>query len=170
MFEAGEFIVYGSVGVCKVTEIGTLNLDGISEDRLYYTLSPVYSDKSVIYTPVDNEKVIMRPVITRTEADELVKDIESIETMTLKNDKTREEAFKQALHTCDYREWVKVIKTVYLRRLSRIEQGKKITFIDEKYLHIAEENLYGELAIVYGMPKSEVEDYITARVKGLETA
>lgn len=170
MFEAGEYVVYGSAGVCEVVEIGPLNLDGISKDRLYYTLNPVYSEKSVIYTPVDNQKVIMRPVITRAEADELVRGIESIEVMALKNDKTREEAFKQALHTCDYREWVKVIKTVYLRKMSRIEQGKKITFIDEKYLHIAEENLYGELAVVYGMPKSEVEDFIIARVKELETA
>ena len=44
-------------------------------------------------------------------------------------------------------------------------EGKKITSGDEKYLHLAQEYLYGELAIPLEMEKNEVEAFICARVE-----
>lgn len=43
----------------------------------------------------------------------------------MKDEKKREEAYRNAIHSCDARELVKIIKTIYLRRQSRIEEGKK---------------------------------------------
>ena len=44
-------------------------------------------------------------------------------------------------------------------------RAKKVTSSDEKYLHLAEESLYGELSVVMGIPKDEMEEYIAGRVK-----
>ncbi len=38
---------------------------GCSGDKMYYTLVPVYEEKSRLFTPVDNHKVVMRPVISK---------------------------------------------------------------------------------------------------------
>ena len=65
---------------------------------------------------------------------------------------------------------MKIIKTLYLRKKSRLAEGKKVTAVDEKYLKIAEANLYGELAIALEMKKDEVESYIFKRISEQELA
>jgi CarD family transcriptional regulator len=66
---------------------------------------------------------------------------------------------------CDCRDYVRIIKTLYLRNQARIAEGKKVTVADKKYLNMAEEYLYGELAIPLEIDKNEVEWFITARIK-----
>ena len=84
--------------------------------------------------------------------------------MEVTEDKQREELYKEALKTCDCRVWVSMIKALYLRRKDRIEQGKKMTDLDERYFKTAEENLYSELALSLGMSRDEMVDYIKERV------
>lgn len=165
MFSVGEYIVYGTTGVCKVEAVGPMQMLGVSKEKLYYTLMPLYSKGSKVFIPVDNDKVVMRPVLTRDEAESLVKDIPSIELLWVADEKRREDIYKTALRTCDCREWIKIIKTLYLRKMSRIAEGKKVTVSDGKYLHMAEERLYEELALALGMNKEEVVEYITNHVE-----
>ena len=72
--------------------------------------------------------------------------------------------YKEALKTCDCRVWISMIKALYLRRKDRLEQGKKMTDLDERYFKTAEDNLYSELALSLGMKKDEMVSYITERV------
>ena len=118
MFVVGEYIVYGTTGVCKVEEIGPMQMMGPSKDKLYYTLAPLYSKGSKVFIPVDNEKVVMRPVLTKEEAEELVNEIPSIELLWVADEKSREDIYKTALRSCEPKEWIKIIKTLYLRKMS----------------------------------------------------
>ena len=165
MFETGTYIICGQHGVCRVEAVGPIKLSEASKNRIYYTLSQVGTRDGVIYVPADSEKITMRQVINRQAAENLIEGIDEIETLWIEHEKKREETFKNALRTCDYRDWVKVIKTIYQRKESRILQGKKVTVSDERYLHVAEENLYGELAIALGMKKEEIEQYIIDKMK-----
>ena len=36
MFDVGEYVVFGSDGVCKVESVGVLDMEGVSRERLYY--------------------------------------------------------------------------------------------------------------------------------------
>jgi len=166
MFKVGEYVVYGTNGVCKVESIGTLNM-GMG-DREYYTLTPIYEKKSKLFTPVDNQKVIMRPVLTLEETNELIDGIEEIDLLYVEDEKKREETYKEAMRTCDSKQWIKIIKTLYLRKQDRLSKGKKATSSDEKYLHMAQQNLYGELAFSLKISKEEVEEFITKRMKEKE--
>lgn len=168
MFQIGEYIIYGANGVCKVKEIGNVKIGNHKSDKIFYTLEPVFSKGSTVYTPVDSEKVIMRRLITKEDAKKLIDDIDNIEFFWVSNDKQREQTFKEAIRKYDCREWIKVIKTLYLRKQERIAEGKKITTTDEKYLHAAEENLYCELSMALEMPKDEIQEYIAIKVKSLE--
>ena len=64
--------------------------------------------------------------------------IQEIETLWVPFEKGREELYKEALKKCDCKEWIKIIKTLYLRKQERLAEGKKAVSIDEKYLHIVE--------------------------------
>ena len=63
MYQAGEFIVYGTCGVCKVEAVGKSPFEG-EGDKLYYTLTPVARQKPHL-SPVRSQ--YMRPVITLEE-------------------------------------------------------------------------------------------------------
>ena len=158
MFKAGDFVVYGSNGVCRVQKVGTLDSPGVPKDRLYYTLIPCYIKGSTIFTPVDNQKVIIRLVLTREEALQLIDEISCIDMLW----------YKEAFRSCDCRELVKIIKTIYLRKQSRIAEGKKVTTQDDKYFHMAEDALYGELAVALGFTREETKKFVIDRVKQLE--
>ena len=46
------------------------------------------------------------------------------------------------------------------RIIERAEDGKKVTEVDERYFRMAEDKLYGEIALAMHMEKSEVLSYI----------
>lgn len=165
MYEIGDYIVYGRNGVCKVVDIGSLDLSGIDQKKVFYTLQPVYSKSSTVYTPVDNDKIIMRRILTKGEAKNLIDEIPEIELLWIENDKLREQQYKEAMNKYDCREWVKIIKTLYVRKQERMAQKKPITNTDEKYLQAAEDYLYGELSIPLGIPKEEMEEFISAKIE-----
>lgn len=164
MFKVGDFIIYGSNGVCRVESIGSMDMQGVPNDRMYYTLVPVYEKKSKVFTPVDNNKVVMRPVITEQEAYELIDHMEEMQALSIEDEKSKDLVFKEAFRKCDCRELIRIIKTLYEKKLARQAQGKKITAGDERYFKMAEENLYGELAIALGIKKEEVGPLIEQRI------
>ena len=88
MFEVGDYIVYGSNGVCEVKSVGPIDCPGVSSDKLYYTLCPLYIRDSRVFTPVDNDKVIMRGVMTKAEAEAFVDGINDIDALPI-NDEGR---------------------------------------------------------------------------------
>ncbi|NLL76174.1 MAG: CarD family transcriptional regulator [Clostridiales bacterium] len=168
MFKKGDYVVYGNTGVCRIEDITTLDMKGVSGSRLYYILIPRHQKESKIFTPVDSDKTVMRAVLTKDEADALIHEIPDIEELWVSDDKQREERYKETIRSGECRDWIKVIKTLYVRRQKRIAQGKKTTVMDEKYLRIAEDNLYSELSVSLAIPKDQMQEYITDRILEME--
>ena len=165
MFSIGDYIIYGSNGVCKIIDIGPMKLPGVKNDKLYYTMVPCYIRDSEIYTPIDNERVVMRKVMSKNEAEDFIQSIAEIKELEIIEEKRRELEYKQAVLTCEPQVLVSLIKTINTRMEDRIAEGKKVTSSDSKYFHIAEDSLYGELAISLDMQKEEVKDYVKEKVE-----
>lgn len=165
MFSIGDYIVYGTKGVCLVTDVTTMNLDGVPKDTKYYILQPWNQSGSRIFVSVENKKTLMRKTLSKTEADELIDEIPCIDEIWVDGDKLREEKYKECLRSCDCRELVRIIKTLFLRKEERLKAGKKITTTDERYLRLAEEHLYSELSLALEIPVEHMRQYITDRVE-----
>lgn len=164
MFEKGEYVVCGSKGVCLVEDITTLDISGVDRERQYYILKPVYVAGSTVYLPVDATRESIRRILSKEEAKELIHVIPEIPLITITNDKLLEQEYRGCIRSNNCKEWIKIIKTIYLRKQKRIEAGRKVTAVDAKYFRLAEDNLYGELAVSLGMPREEVESYITGEI------
>ena len=162
MCKVGDYVVYGNTGVCKIEDIGPLSIG--SSDKEYYTLVPVYGRNSKLYTAVDSDKVVIRPIMTKQEGDALINEMEEIDALRIGDEKRREEIYKETMRTCDCKEWVRIIKTLYSRKMDRLSRGKKVTSSDERYLQMAEENLFGELAFSLQMPKEKVGEFIGEKI------
>lgn len=164
MFEIGELIMCGGHGVCRVVNITDNPIDKLDKKRKYYILEPVFEKGSTIYTPVDNDKIIMRKIMDEKGAKQLIGKIPEIETVWIKEEKTREQMYKEAIRTYDCQSLVQIIKTLYLRKQDRVQQGKKVLTSDEHYLKKAEELLYSEMSLALSIPKENVEEYIAEEI------
>jgi CarD family transcriptional regulator len=161
MFDVGAYIVYGLNGVCKVEKIGPMESSSNLSEKLYYTLIPVYVSGTKIITPVENNKVKMRPIITREEVMELINYMKQSEPLWIQDDREREEIYKNAIKENNSMDLIRMLKALYLRKQSRLAEGKKETTSDERYFKLAEDSLYGEFAIALDMDKKDVFDYIS---------
>lgn len=164
MFKKGQYVNYGKHGVCVVEDITHMDIPGVDKDKLYYVLSKVYTRGNKIYTAVDNEKVVMRRILSKHEAEDLVEEIPDIEQLVVANDKSRNDKYKDAITKCDCREWVRVIKSLYHRKQECLEKGKKVAVTDERFCKEAEDYLYGELALSLGIERDQVKDFIVSHV------
>lgn len=170
MFKVNDYIICGGNGVCEVLDIGIPSISTGDEKRQYYKLRPIYENGSTVYSPVNNDKVVMRKIISKEEANELINSIPSIETLRFDDEKLYQGKYKEVMHKYDCKEWIKIIKTSYLRREERFAEGKKSTSTDDKYLKMAEEYLFGELAISLNINKEEVKDFIAKQIKNTDKA
>ena len=167
MFQIGDYVICSNKGVCEVENITVLNISGADKEKEYYILKPLYSAGSTVYVPVDSQKDhTMRKVLERTEAERLIGTIPEIPLLVITNDKMTEQMYKDCMKSNDCQELVKLIKTIHQRKQKRIQAGRKITAVDAKYFHLAEENLYGELAVALDLSRGEVSGYITAAING----
>ena len=150
MFEKGEYVVYGSKGVCRIQEISHVDIPGVDQKRLYYIMHPVQNSGQTLYLPTDSTKAVIRRVMTKEEANRLIHDIPSIKKLEVPNEKQRD--------------WISILKTLNQRKEERLAAGKKITALDERYLRVTEQELYGELSVVLGIEKENMHDYIQEHI------
>ena len=141
MFHVGDYIVYGSNGICRVEEITHPDIAGIDENKLYYVLVPEKTRDSRLFCPTDNSRVVIRSVITAEESERM-----------------RDDSYKKAMKSCDLRQWVQVIKALLIRKEEREANGKKVTVTDERYMKLAEDGLYSELSLVMGKDREEIRE------------
>ena len=150
----------GGEGVCRVEAIGPLKLSDMKSDKLYYTLQPVYRTGKV-FAPVAG-KVFMRPIISREQAEALVRSIPQVQEQHLDSRNLRATGgyYQKMLSRHDCADLVQLIKTIYCKQQTAQAAGRKGGQVDERYRKRAEETLYGELAVALDIPKDSVEDYI----------
>lgn len=168
MFQPGDLIVYGTTGVCQVQEISKPYRTGADKNRSYYLLKPLYQD-GVIYTPVDNEKVPMRPIISAKEVNALIDDIPSVqaEVCHAPTLQALSQLYQSAVRSHDCRDLIEMVMSIYKKQKLAEAQKRHLGMVDERYMRQAENLLYGEFSSALGIPFSEVQPYIAGRIAHL---
>ena len=160
MLKSGDAVVYKCRGVYKVADIGTLNFSFADRKKRYYTLQSIENARDKAYIPTDDERNIRKPV-SREVALELIRKLDDIETRGIKNEKLREQEYKNCISGYQPENWVRVLKTLYKRTKSR----GSITSMDKKYQVLLEHALYSEFAFSLGIPKNEIPEFIRGQRK-----
>ena len=166
MFQPGELLVSGTTGVSRVEGVATPNLTRAEWGRQYYLLKPLYQD-GVIYAPVDSQKVPIRPVISRQEAEDLIDLIPSIQAEACHAPTLQALAqhYQSAVCSHDCRELLELMMSIYAKQRQAEAQKRRLGMVDERYMKQAERLLYGELSAALGIPFEEVQPYIARRVE-----
>lgn len=160
MFQPGEFVVYGSSGVCEVVGVGPLESKAADPNRSYYTLQPVF-ELEKIYTPVDGG-VFIRPVMTREQAEAFIREIPTMgeDLCTEKNPASLRGHYEATLQSHQCRELVRLIRGIRHKCRETEKKGRKMGQVDQRYRKKAEGLLHGELAVALGISVDQVESYI----------
>lgn len=164
MFKIGDYVVHGRNGVCKIKDITHVDITGADKSQLYYILVPIHSENSKIFYPVGSNKVIMRIVISKKEAQQLISEIKNIEPVEIDNERQRENMYKETIGSCDCHRLIGMIKMLNERNRERVEQGKRATFLDDRYLKEAKKTLLDEFSIALSIDVEDVEEYIQSHI------
>ncbi len=159
MFKINDYIIYGGNGVCKVVDIGIPNLYRSGEKKEYYTLEPLY-ENGKIFTPVDNDKVVMRKIISKEEVDKLIRGINKLNVEWIQDNKEREVKFKEMYSKFSCSDFLRLIKIILERKKICAAEGKKLSIMDDRYLKKAKEYIDNEFAVALNIPKDMVNKYI----------
>ncbi|MDR0924274.1 MAG: hypothetical protein LBN31_07985 [Hungatella sp.] len=147
MYETGDYVICRNGGVWRVEEHngGQIHL-------------MEHGSKAVKTISKDCDEIVRR-IITKEELEEVIDRIGFIRTIQAPNDKIRNEFFREAMAKYEEVEWVKVIKTVYLR-----QQEKRISPVEMAYEEKARNFFYNEISVLLEIPFDAVEDYIVSSV------
>jgi CarD family transcriptional regulator len=148
LYKPGDYVICKSGGIWKVLEV----YDG------QIVLSLHESEEEKIISASDQDEIV-RCVANKEDILEAIGRVGFIRTIQASNDKIRRKLYNEAMSKFDEAEWIKVIKSVYLRgKDGRLMQG------EAEYARKAKSFFHGEISVVMEIPVCEVEDYISATV------
>ena len=162
-FSIGDLIIYGETGVCRVVAIEERPfLDKVTN---CYKLQPIYQS-CVIYTPADNSNVYMRPILSAAEAEKLVAEFNEVNPVELPQGAPRmvSEAYDKIIKSHDCCELAGLILAIYRKRRTLIENKKKLSAIDERYVKKSEDLLFGELAVALNLERSQIAEIVIEKI------
>ena len=162
MYSIGDNVLYGANGVMTVVDIRD-ELVGATAQRYYILRAYGTRSESLIYVPVDNERLVlaMRPLLTPEQAKELIygqAELPVIEWIT--DNRARGERFKAIVESGDRAAMLAMIKMVHESGLAREREGKKNFLTDENIKTKAEKILITELALVLGVSEQEIPSFV----------
>lgn len=164
MFEIGDFVIKANSGICRVDDIGHLDISTVNKERLYFFLTPLNEANAKLYVPTDKADSGLRRVVTEEEAWKIIDAIPEIDEAWIADDKQREQKYKEVIQSCDLEKLISIVKNMYHRKQKRTAQGKKNTSVDEHFFKLAENNLYTELAFAIGRNKEDMQEIIEGKI------
>lgn len=165
MFKVNDTIMYGTQGICKITDITVKDFMGTKKE--YYVLKPIGDAAATLFAPVNNEKIEakMRRILSEEEIYELIETMPCVEANWISNENERKEQYKKIIASGDRAELIKMIKALYFHKKEREANGKHLYLSDERFFKEAERILYDEFQYVLKIRKDELMDFIFERIE-----
>ena len=165
MFQVNDTVVYGSQSVCTLTEICERKIGG--EKILYYVLKPVFDNKSAIYVPCANPKLVekMRHILSAAEIYALIDSLQEDSLEWIPDDAQRKEEYNKIILSGDRKALAQLIRLLYLHKQRQKAAGKKFHNVDEQLLDRAQKLLHEEFAYVLRITPQEVPPFIAKQIE-----
>src|SRR5574344_1828924 len=104
MYKINDYVVYKK-NVCIIKDIKTN-----SKNMKCYLLNPMDDDSLKIEIPIENSNDLIRNIISKEEANKIIKSIPTINAIDVENNKLFENEYKNLLNTGNHEDLIKVIK------------------------------------------------------------
>jgi len=164
-YQVGDYLVHEGSGVCQIDDIDDMELMGKGSRKTYYCMSPVFKAGAKVFTPIVGSTVRLRPVAALETFNNIINNIDQVECIDEPNERALQDKFKEVMADFTPESMARVVKTVLIRKWSRIASGKKVMALDEKTLNVAGRKLYEEMAFAMGKDVSYAQNLFEDAVK-----
>ena len=163
MFKINDSVIHCREGLSTIIAINNMN------GKDYFLVSVNRNSGETIYVPVDTAQSIIRPLMDKKEADELLKYIKKIKKEFNNNTKQRRDAYKKMLSSGNVKEIAYLSRQLYFYEQIGGENNTEIKLgpVDIDMLSYAENMLMDELSITYGVARNEVKAFVQKRITKL---
>jgi CarD family transcriptional regulator len=165
MLQAGDMVLYGAQGICRVEEIVKKRIG--REFLEYYSLRPVYQGNSSIFVPVGNKTLTdkMRSLLSKDEIMEIIQSVSADDDMWIDDENERKQRYQEIVENGDRRALIRMIRAFYLHRRELAKHGKRLHIGDDRIFKDAERLLYDEFAFVLQIEPEQVEPFIMRQIQ-----
>ncbi len=169
MFQVGDTVVYGTIGVCTVEGITIKEIARVKKQ--YYVLRPMSQDNSAVYVPLDNEELLgrARRVLSPNSIKEAFGAARETELPWPENDAMRREQFAAVLAKGERSEQLRMLYAILYRQKQLSVLGKRLHVADERLLKEIYRLLAEEVAVSFGITLDDAMAYVVAETEMVET-
>ena len=157
-FNKGERVIHCRDGLAVIMDNATI------AGNDYFVVKAVRGGGENIYVPVDRADVIIRPIMTKEEANQLVEKMKGFGIEYNNNTKQRRDSLKRRLMSGDVNDTAFLFKQLYFFKEIK-DPSVKYGPVDLDMLQYAANNLLDELAISYSVGRDEIEQFIYQKLK-----
>lgn len=160
MYQAGDWVVYGVHGVCRV--IGTEKQLVNRKRTLYLVLEPLTQAESRFYLPTDNSTALakLKAVLSRDELSTLIDSDEVRKDCWIQEENRRKQFYRELISGGDRIALMQMIATLYRYKAEQQAAGRKFHQADDNFLRDAERLLTSEISLVMELPAEEARNYL----------
>ena len=165
MYSAGDCVIYGIHGVCRV--VGTEKQMVNRKRTEYLILEPIHQSEARYYVPTANAAAMakLKQVISREEWEQLLTSDELRQDNWISDENQRKQHYRDLISGGDRVSILKMVAALYRYKEEQMAAGRKFHLSDDNFLRDAEKLLASELSLVMEMPADQARDYLREQLK-----
>lgn len=155
MQSIGKIIVHKKHGICRISQ--HVQMSG----QNYYQLTPHFDESMSIFVPVSKENELLREVLSKSEADDLISYMREIDENLIEDTKERRDDFHKKFSSGELKDLAYICRKLFLLKKSKEETNAKFCLTDSTMFEKANKMLLDELSIAYNIDRSQIFDYVS---------
>ncbi len=158
----GNIVVYRSE-LCRIKNVGMYAPDGVN-GREYCILTPLASEHSTYYVPMECAQDKLREPLTHDEVLEIIDKMRGAGGEFPADSTRRRAKQNEILSSGNYESVIKMAGAIYGEQERRRSVGKKLPAADERAMKAAQQMINSEFAYALGISPEEVGQFIDKRL------
>lgn len=165
-FETGQYVVYGTNGICMIDSIEMMSFAAGMPKEMYYILRQNRNRATQFFVPLSNHELTskMRVPMQKEDIEDILMGLSDGDVEWISDRRQRAEYFKSILHEGVSGRLLNMITCIYEHKRKLAKAGKKLPVTDASTLKAAEKLVEEEFCWVLGVEPDEVAVYIRKRL------
>ena len=165
-FEVGQYVVYGTNGICIVDSIELMSFTAGAPKEMYYVLRQHKHSETCFFVPFKNEELLskLREPMRREDIEDILMGLSDEDVKWVNDRRARGDYFKSILSNGVSGRLLSMIVCIYEKKRDLARQGKKLSVTDTTTLRAAEKLVEEEFAWALDMDPQEIPAFIRKRL------
>lgn len=165
MYVAGDRVLYGSHGVCRVTALEQRKVD--RKILTYLALEPEGQQGASYLVPTHNEVAMAKlcPLLSCDALETLLASDIIREGEWVEDGNQRKLIYRELISGGNREKLLQMLFALYRHKEARLAEGKKFHQTDDNFLRDAEKLICGEICFVLGMEFTQAREYLREKLQ-----